>query len=272
VLVASNMTPKEPVIFFETLKALIHEINDILANETLTKDFRTLALKKNTFRSKCLKFLSLSFEDPQNEYKKEFEDNITEVSQLHLNNFNRSLPISFLLDQFNYAKSLFEKYIEVTEFVIDFRNHLPTESSDEGIFFKGQYFDAVYQLNKIISVAQTEIYLVDNYIDIDLLNFLKSAKQNISIKILTSNYNINNLNQVLRSFQQQYANVQVKETNTYHDRFLIIDNKFFYHFGASLKDLAKRTFMFSKINQPSIQQAFFNEFNAEWNIAQPIFP
>jgi len=266
------MTPKEPVIFFETIKSLILEIDAILGDSTLIADFKSLALKKNIFRSKCLNFLSLSFDNPENGYKKEFEENIAEVSQLHLMNFNRSLPISFTVDQFKYAKSLLEKYIEVTEFVINFRNHLPSETSEEGIFFKGQYFDAVYQLNKIISVAKTEIDIVDNYIDIDLLAFLKSAQQNISIKILTSNYNINNLKQALRSFQQQYSNIEIKETNSYHDRFIIIDNASFYHFGASLKDMGRRTFMFSKINQPLIQQAFIAEFNAEWNIAQSIFP
>ena len=270
------MIPKNSDIFCKRLKLLIVEVDEMLTDQALRKNFRELSVWKNTFRSKCLNFLSLSFDDPENSYKKEFEDNFPEVSQLHLSIFSSGsmpAPFSFLFENLQFTKELFTKYLEVTAFTNDIINDLPTQVTEEGLFFKGEYWEAIFHLDKIIAQASKEIKLVDNYINFDLITFLASRQNNVSIKIFTFSDQVTNLKLPLTSFQKQYSSsVVIKECKTYHDRFLVLDDSILYHFGASLKDVGSRTFMFSKINQPEIIQSFIADFESKWITAKVLFP
>lgn len=269
------MLPKNPQTFNNRLKLLLAEVDEILNDQQLRKNFKELSIRKNIFRSKCLDFLAISFVDPDNSYRKEFADNFPEVSQLHISIFSNGstpAPIGHSIQNLEFAKHLFTKYIEVNDFTVDLVSDLPTEATDEGLFFKGQYYDAIFHLNKIISNATTEIKLVDNYINFDLIAFLTNHQQNISIKILSTNNNITSLRLPLSNFQRQHSTIVIKESTSNHDRFLVLDDLHVFHFGASLKDLGSKTFMFSKINQPSIVSAFISEFDIQWSRGNQLFP
>jgi hypothetical protein len=269
------MIPKNSDAFCKGLKILLTEIDEMLSDQALRKNFKELSNRKNIFRSKCLNFLSLSFDNPDNSYKKEFDENFPEVSQLHLSIFTNGstpAPLGFSIRNLEFAKHLFEKYLLVDSFTNELISSLPTQITDEGLFFKGEYYSAIYHLDKIICQASKEIKLVDNYISFDLICFLTNRQTDVSIKILTISNKIAALELPLQNFQKQHLSISIKESNSYHDRFLILDDLHLYHFGASLKDLGNKTFMFSKINEPKIVQAFITDFDSKWNKANQLFP
>lgn len=118
-----------------------------------------------------------------------------------------------------------------------------------GIFFDGQIFDAYVFVAKLIKSAKKSIVLIDNYIDETVLHLFSKCNKNILLKIYTAKIN-NRMQLDIDKFNAQYNPVDVKIFNKSHDRFLIIDDQSVYHIGASLKDLGKRWFAFSKLQLP----------------------
>ena len=118
---------------------------------------------------------------------------------------------------------------------------------NQGIFFNGQIFDAYKLIADIIRTAKRSIVLIDNYVDDSVLMLFTKRKKNINVTIYTKKIS-KVLQQDLNKYNAQYPKIKIKKLNTAHDRFLIIDKKSVYHFGASLKDLGKKWFAFSKLN------------------------
>ena len=118
----------------------------------------------------------------------------------------------------------------------------------EGIFFEGQVFDAYNFVSELIRKAQICIILIDNYIDDSILTLFIKRKENVKVIIYTENIS-KQLVLDLNKYNSQYATIEIKELKNCHDRFLIIDNQEIYHFGASLKDLGKKIFAFSKLEK-----------------------
>ena len=114
----------------------------------------------------------------------------------------------------------------------------------QGIFYDGQVFDAYVFINDLLKSAVEEVILIDNYID-ETVFTLFSKYPNIKIKIYTKTIS-KQLKLDFQKYQTQYQNIELKEFKNSHDRFLIIDKKEIYHIGASLKDLGKKWFAFSK--------------------------
>ena len=114
----------------------------------------------------------------------------------------------------------------------------------QGIFYDGEIFDTYVFINNLIKTALNEIILIDNYIDETVLT-LFSKYPNIRIKIYTQNIS-KQLKLDFEKYSKQYKNIELFEFKSSHDRFLIIDKKETYHLGASLKDLGKKWFAFSK--------------------------
>ena len=114
----------------------------------------------------------------------------------------------------------------------------------QGIFYDGQIFDAYVFVNDLLKLATIEIILIDNYIDETVFTIF-SKYPNIRIKIYTQNIS-KQLKLDFEKYSKQYQNIELKEFKNSHDRFLIIDKKNIYHLGASLKDLGKKWFAFSK--------------------------
>ena len=116
----------------------------------------------------------------------------------------------------------------------------------QGIFYNGQIFDAYTLIADIIRSAPKSIILIDNYIDDTVLKQL--AKRKKSVKAIIYAKLIDKvLKQDLQKHNEQYQRIEIKKLTTAHDRFLLIDHKTVYHFGASLKDAGKKWFAFSKL-------------------------
>lgn len=117
----------------------------------------------------------------------------------------------------------------------------------QGIFYNGQIFDAYKFIADIIRKAQTSILLIDNYIDDTVLTLFCKRRKNVNVIIYTKNIS-KQLTLDLAKFNAQYEPVIIEEFKDAHDRFLMIDNKDLYHIGASLKDLGRKWFAFSKMD------------------------
>ena len=114
------------------------------------------------------------------------------------------------------------------------------------LFFKGQIYDAYSLLIDIFNTSKKEIVIIDNYVDKNLLDILSKTKK--SITIITNKYN----NQDYEKYKMQYNNVDLIINDDFHDRFIIIDRKTLYHCGASVKDLGKKCFEISKIDENDV--------------------
>lgn len=120
------------------------------------------------------------------------------------------------------------------------------ELPNQGIFYNGQVFDAYVFVAELIKKAKTDIILIDNYVDETVLTLLAKRNKEISATIYTKSIN-KQLQLDLNKHNSQYPEIKVLKFTEAHDRFLIIDAKEMYHFGASLKDLGKKWFAFSKM-------------------------
>ena len=121
------------------------------------------------------------------------------------------------------------------------------------MFFEGQFYDAYSLLLDIFNMATK---IIDNYIDKKFLDLCSKIKVNIII------YTKEIDKQTFEKYNKQYNNVKVKFSNKYHDRFIIIDNKILYHCGASFKDLGKKCFCTSKIENDTILESLLKVINS----------
>ena len=138
---------------------------------------------------------------------------------------------------------------KVNEIDLQINTHLiPTQ----GVFFDGQVFDAYGLTSKIIRSAKNAIILIDNYIDENTLIHLSKKEKGVNVLLLTKNPDKQFLLDVKKA-NDQYGNFVIKAFARSHDRFLIIDNEDVYHLGASLKDLGKKWFAFSKLEKSSVE-------------------
>ena len=127
----------------------------------------------------------------------------------------------------------------------------------QGIFFKGQIFDAYAKFESFIAEAEKEIVLIDNYVDLSVLERLTKKQKDVKVTIYTHpKTEISALD--IQKFNEQYPSVTLKYTENIHDRFLIIDSKILYHIGASLKDLAKKCFGFEIMDSSWIAEILQN--------------
>ena len=120
----------------------------------------------------------------------------------------------------------------------------------EGIFYNGQIFDAYKFAADLIRSAKKSILLIDNYVDESVLLMLSKRGIGVTATIYTHTIS-NQLNLDIQKHNSQYPRIEVKTYKQCHDRFLIIDDTDVYHIGASLKDLGKKMFAFSKLDIPS---------------------
>ena len=137
---------------------------------------------------------------------------------------------------------------KINQIDLQISSHLiPTQ----GVFFDGQVFDAYALTSKIIKTAKQSIVLIDNYIDESTLTHLAKKKKEVQVFLLTKAIS-KALALDVKKANDQYGHFNMKTFTQSHDRFLIIDNKEVYHLGASLKDLGKKWFAFSKMDKQSV--------------------
>ncbi len=148
----------------------------------------------------------------------------------------------------NYRFDRLEKRVSAVEDKVDFfvRTSLPPV---EGIFYNGQIFDTYAFCTNLIRSAKHSLILIDNYIDESVLLMLSKRGKDVSAVIYTNKVDAR-LDFDLKKFNTQYSPIEMRLSHKIHDRFLLIDGQTVYHIGASLKDLGKKMFAFSKLNVP----------------------
>jgi len=148
---------------------------------------------------------------------------------------------ALLFDKINLLENKVNDHDKKLELILNTK--LP---ATEGIYYNGQIFDAYVFVSKLIKSAGKSIILIDNYIDESVLLMLSKRNNNVTATIYTKNIN-KQLQLDIKKYNSQYPTIEIKTYQKAHDRFLIIDNNELYHIGASLKDLGKKWFAFSKI-------------------------
>ncbi|NQU79351.1 ORF6N domain-containing protein [Candidatus Woesearchaeota archaeon] len=122
----------------------------------------------------------------------------------------------------------------------------------QGIFYNGQVFDAHRFISDLIRTAEKSIILIDNYVDDSVLTLFSKKKKIVRITIFTKHIS-KQLRLDLEKYNSQHSPITIKEFKKSHDRFLIIDDKIVYHIGASLKDLGKKWFAFSRFDKDALE-------------------
>ncbi|HAQ61533.1 TPA: DNA-binding protein [Candidatus Delongbacteria bacterium] len=123
---------------------------------------------------------------------------------------------------------------------------------EQGIFFEGQVFDAYKFVSDLFRSAKRSIVIIDNYIDDTVLVHLTKVNSSVKVKILTKSIS-EQFRLDMKKFSEQYFSIEAEVIKNTHDRFIIIDGEIVYHFGASLKDLGKKLFGFSKFDKSSMK-------------------
>ena len=149
------------------------------------------------------------------------------------------------LKQIEYQKSTDNKFEKVFNYIGE---HKPVEQK---IFFDGQVYDAFSMMIDLIKKAEIEIIVIDNYVDINTLNILSKKNEHVNVELYTKK-DTKLTKKDVDKFNLQYPILEVKYTDKFHDRFLIIDKKHVYHIGASLKDLGKKCFGITLIKYDAI--------------------
>lgn len=134
---------------------------------------------------------------------------------------------------------------------VDFfvRTSLPPR---QGVFYDGQVFDADVFLTKHILSAKRSLILIDNYVDITTLEMLAKKGKGVSLEIVTSKRGNELAASDIKKFNEQYGSLVIRESAKFHDRFLIIDDKELFLIGASIKDLGRKCFAFTKLDSREI--------------------
>ena len=157
-----------------------------------------------------------------------------------------------LIEQ-KYFNELTIKNTEDIKILQESFDKLNTKESNNHIFYEGQIYDSYSLLIDILSKAKKEIIIIDNYAGKKLFDIIKDI--NIKVKIYTEN--IDNISK--EKYEKQYNNLEIINTNIFHDRFIIIDNKLLYHSGASFKDLGKKCFAITKMEDNNILKELLNK-------------
>jgi hypothetical protein len=126
------------------------------------------------------------------------------------------------------------------------RRYLPYAFTEQGVYFDGQIFDAYVFINDLLRQAKHSILLIDNYVDDSTLVQLDKRAEGVTARILTHKIS-KALAQDVAKHNQQYPPIELHEFAHSHDRFLILDGAEVYHLGASLKDLGKKWFAFTRL-------------------------
>ena len=132
-------------------------------------------------------------------------------------------------------------------------NKLEEKTKRNSIFFEGQIYDAYSLLIDILNTSNKEIIIIDNYAGKELLDILKDINKNITI--ISKNIN----EELKEKYNSQYKNIGFIYNDSFHDRFIIIDKKVLYHCGSSFKDLGKKCFCISKIEDINILNNLIKE-------------
>lgn len=153
-----------------------------------------------------------------------------------------------------------ENYIELKNEVASINNRLlkiedkvlDKDYRVNKIFFNGEFYDSYALIQQIFESATFEIIIIDNYVDRSILDRLVVKEKNVNVVIYTNQSGCKLIKSDISKFISQYGKLDIKYTNNIHDRYIIIDSVKLYHVGHSLKDLGKKIFSISELENSLI--------------------
>ena len=253
------LTQKQIVELFDSSKANISEhIKAIFDSNELTRT--TTVRKFRTVQKEGGREVARNLEHYNFDVAISVGYRVNSIKATKFRQWATSVLKQYIADGYavNTDKITNERFVALEHEVLSLQNkvtHIDTKLQDksltstQGIFYDGQVFDAYVFIAKLIKSSKISIKLIDNYIDESVLT-LFSKNQNIQVTLYTSNIS-KQLKLDLEKYNTQYVPIEVKKLDISHDRFLIIDDTTIYHIGASLKDLGKKWFAFSKMDEGS---------------------
>lgn len=131
------------------------------------------------------------------------------------------------------------------------------------IFYNGQIYDSMSFLVKLIKKAKNKLIIVDNYVDTQTLDLISKKGKNVNVTLYTSGKGNYLKETEIKKFSQQYGLLNIVTTDTFHDRFLIVDDKLAYTIGASIKDAGNKTFAINEIKDLNIIKEFLSRLKYE---------
>jgi len=135
----------------------------------------------------------------------------------------------------------------------------------EGVFFKGQTFDAMAQIVEIFKLATKSLDVIDGYADNTVLKLLTSKGNGVPVRLMVLPKAATPAFQALgATFKVQWGPLEIRSSAAFHDRFILVDSTEVYHLGASINHAGKKGFMFSRVEEPKIITAVLAEWNNEW--------
>jgi len=253
------LTQKQIVELFDSSKANISEhIKAIFDSNELTRT--TTVRKFRTVQKEGGREVARNLEHYNLDVVISVGYRVNSIKATKFRQWATSVLKQYIVDGYavNTDKITNERFVALEHEVLSLQNkvtHIDMKLQDksltstQGIFYDGQVFDAYVFIAKLIKSSKISIKLIDNYIDESVLT-LFSKNQNIQVTLYTSNIS-KQLKLDLEKYNTQYVPIEVKKLDISHDRFLIIDDTIIYHIGASLKDLGKKWFAFSKMDEGS---------------------
>lgn len=142
--------------------------------------------------------------------------------------------------QLLYQRDTDEKFDKVFQYISEH------EEVSQKIFFEGQIYDVFSLLTDLVSKAEKELILIDNYVDVGTLNILAKKQEKVTVRVYTVKKTKLSAEDV-SNFNKQYPALEVHYTGEFHDRFLIVDGLLAYHIGASFNDAGKKCFAINRI-------------------------
>ena len=237
-------------LFGSTKQNISLHINNIfkegeLKQNSVVKDFLTTALDGKKYRTKYYNLdviISVGYrvKSIRGTQFRQWANKVLKEYLLRGHALNYKFEL--IEEQLKEHRAILDKHEDKIDFFV--RTSLPPT---EGVFHNGQIFDAYKFATDLIKSAKKSLVLIDNYIDESVLLMLSKRNAGVSADIYTSPIS-QTLILDLQKHNRQYPPINIHKHTTSHDRFLIIDNTEVYHIGASLKDLGKKLFAFSKLN------------------------
>ena len=160
-------------------------------------------------------------------------------------------PVTQMLNELR-QKQMLDQAKNEERFAQIFAEFGKLEIPMQGVFYDGQLWDACSLVEKLITRAKVTILLIDNWVGAGTLDMLAKKNSGVGVEIVTSKRGCKLAESDIAKFNMQYPTLAVRFSESFHDRFLIIDNRELYLIGASLKDLGKKCFGFTKMDTNEI--------------------
>lgn len=250
----TGLTDRQPLIYDGLAKQMKVDVNDMYTRQISMSVSELEDFEKNRKTDEIL----FAYTPQQLNFARQFMEE-DEKNGWHL------YEAYFVLPQNTFRRILEISANKLEEYLLELQSKLNTsERNTEQFFEDGKSFDAIRAITDKLRGAKKIIILIDGYVDDHTLNILSCKKPHVQIKMLTNKKsNTSSFKAFVRAFNIQHQNLEVRNSNAFHDRFLIIDNDY-YHIGASIKDAGKNSFMISLIQENFIKEGITKKFNEEW--------